>query len=238
MAALVPAVATLGLGLLLAGCGSGQITQTDTQVAGVNGASGTIGAMAVRSAELAFPPNSAQGVYQPGSNATLIVTIVNTGITSDTLVGISTPAADGVTIDGSPNGTKVVPGGFAVRSGMDVDGTDTTAGTTSATAPTATPLTTSATTTGSVPGTSGATASAPSGTTTTAPSTTAAPALSPSTVQIVLTGIKEVNGAPLRSGLTIPITFSFAHAGQVTVAVPIGAPPDNASYPTTAGANG
>jgi hypothetical protein len=52
-------------------------------------------------------------------------------------------------------------------------------------------------------------------------------------VAIVLTGIKTINGAPLRAGLTIPITFYFAQGGQLTLDVPIGAPADNFT-PTSA----
>lgn len=230
LATVAPAVAGLGLALLLSGCGAGQITQTDTQVAAVNGASGNIGAMAVRGAQLAFPAGSAQGVYAPGSDATLIVTIVNTGVTADTLTGVSTPAAVGVTIDGSPTGTKDIPGGFAVTSGQDNDGRDTTA--------TMTPLTSAAATTTptGVTGSAGAgTTGSATGSSTTEPTTVAqAPAGgAPGQVTIVLTQLKTVNGGSLRSGLTIPITFSFAKAGQVTINVPIAAPADN----NTAAAN-
>jgi copper(I)-binding protein len=230
-----PAAAGIGLALLLTGCGSGQITQTDTQVAAVNGASGTVGAMAVRGAELAFPSNSAQGVYAPGSSAPLIVTIVNTGVTPDTLTGVSTPAAESVTVDGSPTGTRPIAGGFAIISGRDVDDSDTTGVLTPLTqAPsTSTPAGQGAgQTSGSTPETSAQ--ESPSGAQAgeggggkAVPSTTVAPALAPAKVEIVLTGIKTYNGAPLRSGLTIPITFTFAHAGRVTVEVPIAAPADN-----------
>jgi copper(I)-binding protein len=241
LATVVPAAAGLGLALLLTGCGAGQITQTDTQVAAVNGANGEVGEMAVRNAELAFPANSAQGVYQPGSTAPLIVTIVNTGLTEDTLIGVSTPAAESVTIDGSPTGSRAIPGGFAVISGRDVDDQDTTGAmtplnTTSAAAGSAASGTGSAsstTTTGAAGGSGLPSANAPttgsSATSRTLPSTTAAPALAPSSVRIELVGIKTINGGPLRAGMTIPITFTFAHSGRVTLNVPIAAPADNST---------
>jgi copper(I)-binding protein len=198
----VAAAAGLGIAALLVGCGAGQITQTDTQQAAVNGASGSAGAIAIRDAQLAYPVAS-KGVYQPGSSADLVLTIVNTGLTDDQLVKITTPAAVSVSVDGSPTGTKDLPGGFAVRSGTDMD--DETVTTT--VAPT--------TTTGSTIETPLATSAAPS---------------KPSKVTITLQGIRSYNGAALRAGLTIPITFYFAHAGNVTVdAVPIGAAPDTAS---------
>jgi hypothetical protein len=52
----------------------------------------------------------------------------------------------------------------------------------------------------------------------------------PGSVTIDIVQIRSVNGGSLRAGLTIPMTFYFAHAGQVTLAqVPIAAPADNAS---------
>ena len=115
-----PAVAGLGVAVLLVGCGAGQITQTDTQQSAVNGGSGQVGAIAIRNAELQWPDNP-QGVFSPGSNATLIVTIANTGIDPDELIGVSSPAASSVTIDGSETGTKPLPGNFSIVSGVDVD---------------------------------------------------------------------------------------------------------------------
>lgn len=236
----------LGLAALLAACGSGQITQTDTQVAAVNGASGNAGAMAVRDAQLAYP-NNAQGVYLPGSTASLLVTIVNTGSTADELLKISTPAADAVTIDGSPTGTRVISGSYSIFSGADPDdlGSPVAAETSSSSATSGTPTTTSTTTSSS---TSTATSTAPTGaggtsTAKSVPSTgpTATPLSTTAGIQpagkvtIVLVGIKSINGLPLRIGLTVPITFYFAHGGQVTLNVPIAPPADNFTPSPTSG---
>lgn len=224
-----PAVAGLGIAVLLVGCGAGQITQTDTQQSGVNGGSGQVGAIAVRNAELQWPDNQ-QGVYAPGASATLIVTIANTGIDPDELVGVSSPAASGVTIDGSETGTKALPGNFSIVSGVDVDDSteDVPLPSTTTSAPTST---TSTETSGSQ--TSGAKTSGKSTTTTT--TTKAAPPTPPGTVKIVLTGLRTVNGQQLRAGLTIPITFTFARAGQCTIAeVPIAAAPDQIRLNTSA----
>ncbi|HEX5406040.1 MAG TPA: hypothetical protein VFX16_27505 [Pseudonocardiaceae bacterium] len=225
LAGIVPSVLGIGLAAVLAGCGSGQITQTDTQQSGVNGASATVGSIAIRNAQLAYPAD-AQGVYQPGSNARLVVTIVNTGLTSDTLMKVTSPAVGSVTIDGSADGTKLIPGNFSISSGQDRD--DTTAGPSSAAAPTTTvPI---VVTTTPVPPSGGAPSGsrAPSGI---APPTTTASSAAPTapgTMKIELVGIKSLNGQPLRAGLTIPMTFYFQHAGQVTLAqVPIGAPADS-----------
>jgi copper(I)-binding protein len=232
-----PAVAGLGVAVLLVGCGAGQITQTDTQQSAVNGGSGQVGQIAIRDAELQFPDN-AQGVYAPGSNATLIVTIANTGIDPDQLIAVSSPAASSVTIDGSASGSKPIPGNFSIVSGVDVD--DSTAAvqlpTTSTSAPTSTSSTETSSTGTSSTETSGARTSGRSTTTThAAATTTAAPALPPGTVKIVLNGLRSINGQQLRAGLTIPITFTFARAGECTITeVPVAAAPDAVRLDTSA----
>jgi len=226
-------VAGLGVAVVLVGCGAGQITQTDTQQSAVNGASGQVGAMTISDAELMYPANT-QGVYAPGSSASLIVTIANTGILPDELLSVSSPAATSVTIDGSPTGTRPVPGNFSISSGVDLDDATgavvvpTTAPTTSlpptsGASSTDTSGASTSTTGTSTPGRHGPASSSSSATSTT---TTAAP-LPPGAVRIVLSGIRTINGQSLRAGLTIPITFTFARAGQVTLQeVPIAAPPD------------
>src|SRR5215469_14182056 len=118
----VPSAVGLGLAVVLAGCGAGQITQTDTQQSAVNGANANAGPIALRDVQLAAP-GTAQDAYQPGSDAVLVATIVNTGLTPDTLLKVSTPAADDVLIDGSPNGTVTLPGNLAGASGEDADDT-------------------------------------------------------------------------------------------------------------------
>jgi hypothetical protein len=225
LAGLVPSVLGLGLAAVLTGCGAGQITQTDTEQAAINGANATVGPMAIRNAELA-PPSNSQGTYAPGSTARLIVTIVNTGLTGDTLVKVSSPAVVSVSIDGSPTGTKDIPGGFSVTSGQDVDGVSgAAAGSASPTSmssmsmsPTSVPLPTSGSVSTSGSAANGSIVPTPSG---------VVPA-APGRITIDLVDIKSLNGLPLRAGLTIPVTFYFAHAGQVTLQqVPIAAPADN-----------
>jgi len=208
----VPTVLGIGLAVVLTGCGAGQITQTDTQSSGVNGANANAGPIALRDVQLAAP-NNTPGAYPPGANAVLVATIVNTGLTSDTLVGVTSPVAANVLINGSPTGGASLPGNFAVASGQDPD--DATS-----TEPSSPP-----------PSGPASATSSPAGSTSPSASAGATPAQprpsSPGRISIVLTGIKSVNGASLRSGMTVPITFYFAHAGQVTIPnVPIGAPAD------------
>jgi copper(I)-binding protein len=221
LAGLAPTVLGLGLAAVLTGCGAGQITQTDLQSAAVNGASGTVGAMAVRNAQLAYPDNQ-DGTYAPGSTAELVVTIINTGQTDDQLVKITSPAAGSVTIDGAQAGSKAIPGGFAVQSGQDVDDSDAAVSTPpTAEAPSSNPPSSASGEPSLSPSSDSPIESRPS-----VPGSVAT-ATPPAKVTIELVGIKSVNGASLRAGLTIPITFYFQHAGQVTInAVPIGAPSD------------
>jgi len=201
----------IGLAAALAGCGAGQITQTDMQLASINGANGNAGPIALRDVQLAYPPNK-QGVYQPGSNGVLILTVVNTGLTPDTLVRVTSPAVTSVLVNGSATGTVALPGNFAVSAGSDPD--DVT-------------ITVPSALEGS---------SSPSVSATTTPSATPAPQLRQMTIELV--GFRSVNGGSLRAGMTIPVTFFFARAGQVTIGqVPIGAPPDG-SVVATPGSNG
>ncbi|GAA5118768.1 copper chaperone PCu(A)C [Haloechinothrix salitolerans] len=95
------AVATLGVaaGALLAGCSAGQITQTDTQLAAVNGGGATAGQLSVNNAAFAYPEDD-QRVWLEGSDVPLTMTIVNNGESSDELSSISTPISRDVVIDG------------------------------------------------------------------------------------------------------------------------------------------
>lgn len=94
--------------VVLAGCGAGQITQTSQQVAAINGANATAGAIAVRNAQFEFD-TAAHGaaIYLAGASAPLEMSIVNTGTQADRLVAASSPVASAVEITGD----AAVPGG-------------------------------------------------------------------------------------------------------------------------------
>ena len=63
--------------LALAGCGAGQIAQTDSQVAAVDGAFGNVGnSIALRDVLMPYPPNPT-GTYPAGSTVPVVATIVN-----------------------------------------------------------------------------------------------------------------------------------------------------------------
>lgn len=101
--ALLPVAAVVAAVLALSGCAAGQVSQTADQVAGVDGANGTVGYLGVRNAVLAVTTNSD---YAKGANAPLQLWVSNAGTQPDTLSSITTPAAASVQI----NGIKIIPG--------------------------------------------------------------------------------------------------------------------------------
>lgn len=157
--------------LALMGCSAGQITQTDSQVAAVDGTSGDLGnTIALRDAQIPYPSNP-NGTYPAGSIVPVLVSIINQGDSTDELVGVTSPAASQVLV----LGTTQIPPGTTVAS---------TAG---------------------------------------------------STVQIspVVVGQLRVlltTTRPLRAGLNTPLTFQFRNAGQLTLPVPIAAPPASSPH--------
>jgi copper(I)-binding protein len=204
---LVPAALGFGLVLAIAGCGSGQITQTDTQMAAINGASGQAGQVGVRNAQLAFPSGAA-GYYPKGSDAPLVTTIVNDGSSVDRLVSVSSPSAASVAVQGS----TTLPAGFAVTAGEGekASGQGTAAPPSGPTSSSAGPSAPSA-------GAGQTTSGPPSGTTSAAP-------LPVGKIGLTLTGLNR----DVRPGETIKVTFVFQNAGQVTLDVPIGPPAETA----------
>jgi len=154
---LIPAVGA-ALALTLAGCAAGQISQTAQQVAAIDGANASAGAVGVRDVRLAPTEDNS---YPAGADVPLRLWVSNTALTPDTLSTVSTPAAATVEIKGAAE--------FGGQSLSEI--TDSTA------------------------------------------------------LTITLTGLNE----ELPYGHSIPVTFSFAQAGSMTVNVPIEIPPARAS---------
>jgi copper(I)-binding protein len=253
--AVVAALAT-GLGLAAAGCSAGQITQTDTQVAAVNGAGGQVGDVAVRDAQFLFPV--AHGSYEQGDDAPIVVVIANNGTEADKLLGVTSESSAPAEISGD---TRLEPASVIVA-GADQDdaGSHSTATSSakasssashepsgSVTATTTTtpsgsvtvsesgsaPVTTtgSATTGSATTGsatTGSATPTSGSGTSISAPPTTGTKL--PSSVDPTEPGSVKIvlKGLkkPLRPGETIRVTFLFEKAGELTLELPIGATPE------------
>ncbi|MQA11398.1 MAG: copper chaperone PCu(A)C [Pseudonocardiaceae bacterium] len=229
------AVVGSGLALVLTGCGAGQITQTGEQQAAVNGAHGNAGPIAVRNAELAFPSDP-NGIYRKGDSAPVLVMISNTGNRDDALVAVRSPLAGGATVEG----TKKLPQGESLiavapeGAGEGTEGTHATAlRTPSHASPGQSPAPGEPAPGESAPGESAPGespgGSAPAGSSpaesTPAESTPAEPApggegpLERGSVRIVLTGLK----ADVIPGQTVPVTFVFRDAGEVSMDVPIAA---------------
>lgn len=238
--AVVAALAT-GLGLAAAGCSAGQVTQTDTQVAVVNGAQGQAGDITVRDAQLLFP--AAHGYYEEGDDAPVLVVIANNGTSPDKLMAVSSDAAS----QGEITGDAVLESSSAILGEADEHDAGSHATTTtgkpsasgSVTATTTPSVSGSASVPGSASGSATATTtgSAASGTSSAAPSSddrgtsisqpptsstklpSSADPSEPGVVKIVLKGLKK----KLRPGETIRVTFLFQNAGEITLDLPIGA---------------
>lgn len=101
--------------LIVAGCGAGQVTQTDTQVAAIDGASvNAQQAIALRDVLIPYPVGF-DGVYPAGSDIPLLLTIANSGGRADRLVAVSSPVSQQVLIGGA----TTVPAQMSVASVVD-----------------------------------------------------------------------------------------------------------------------
>lgn len=91
-------------GLLVAGCGTGQLSQTAAQVAATNGLNTSVGQVDLRDVQVGYPqtPASPAVLYARGTNAPLRATLINTGSVADRLVRVSSPFATSVAITGDP----------------------------------------------------------------------------------------------------------------------------------------
>jgi copper(I)-binding protein len=215
--------AALGLGLAaalgMAGCGVGQVTQTDSMLPAVNGTLGQVGQIAIRNAMLAYPH---EGNYAQGGDAPLVLTIVNRGGTDDQLVDVSSPLATEVEVQGDRN----LPAGTALAVGTPDEEADGAAPSSAAT--TVTPTSPTSPTESSVSPTESQSPSAPgsspsepaSGSSSVAPTTSESVPVEIGKVTLVLKGLT----ADIASGRTIPVTFVFANAGAITLELPIATP--------------
>lgn len=202
-------VLALGAALVLAGCGAGQITQTDSQQPAVNGTYAQVGNLVLRNAALRFPLEGQ--AYPAGSAAPLTLTIVNQGKEDDELVSVS---SEGATGDAVISGSKAI-----VASHSLVIGPSDSVESTKEIAPTSAPSSPGAPSSNSeAPASPGAPSSSGAAGVVT-PSASAEPG-QVGKATIVLQNLKQ----PLWAGQTIKITFVFKNAGPLTVDLPIAAP--------------
>jgi copper(I)-binding protein len=200
-------VLALGAALALAGCGAGQITQTDTQQPAVNGTHAQVKTVALRDVAVQYP-TSGPG-YAVGATPALTLTIVNQGAQDDSLVSVTTEDGTQATVGGSKDivaGHSLVIGpDNAVESTNEAQPTSSGAPTSSSEAP--------------------ATGTSSTGTSSSAeaPSTSVTPTAAPATIgkgTVTLAALKQ----PLWPGQVVKVTFVFKNAGPVTVELPVAAP--------------
>ncbi|MET7991400.1 hypothetical protein ABZU76_10865 [Amycolatopsis sp. NPDC005232] len=195
-------VSALGAALVLAGCGAGQITQTDTQQPAVNGTYAQVKTLVLRDAAVQYPAQGA--AYSAGQPAPLTLTIVNQGPQDDQLVSVS---SEGTKSPAQISGATDIVAGHTLVIGPDdaVESTNEQAA----------PTTSSSASTPSSDTSSGA----PTATSSASPGDGgAATKLNQGTV--VLQDLTQ----PLWPGMTINVTFTFRNAGPITVAMPVAAP--------------
>jgi len=215
-------VLALGAALALAGCGAGQITQTDSQQPAVNGTYAQVKTIALRNAAVQYPTSGVG--YPAGAAPALTLTIVNQGAQDDSLVSVTTEGGGQGTIGGSKEivaGHSLVIGpDDAVESTNEAQPTSSGAPSSTSTPPTATSSTGTTSTGTSSTGTGTPTATATSG----APSSS--PAATPTAPEVVGQGTVTLAALaqPLWPGQVIKVTFVFKNAGPVTVELPVAAP--------------
>ncbi|MCA1008519.1 hypothetical protein LCL87_22655 [Rhodococcus hoagii] len=98
-----------GATLLLSACGAGQISQTATQVAAINGNQATSGDIALRNVHVVYP-NSEEYSIEPGGDAQLAFSAVNLSESkTDRLKDIKTDFAGSVKIDEKDGTLEIKP---------------------------------------------------------------------------------------------------------------------------------
>jgi copper(I)-binding protein len=206
----------IGIALLLGalgGCATGQVSQTASQAASVNGASGQAGSIAVRDAEFVFPEDD-EHLYPSGSSAALKMTIVNTGGTKDRLVAVQSPLAASVHLEG----TTTIPAHSSVRAVVPVaePHESTTTPPPAATPPPAPPTPPHA----APPHATTASPTAQPTASPTTPTSAPDPDLAPDELTITLEKLTE----DIKPGQTVRVVLLFEQAGEIALDVPIAAP--------------
>ncbi|MGV9295158.1 hypothetical protein [Amycolatopsis sp. NPDC003676] len=213
-------VSALGAALVLAGCGAGQITQTDTQQPAVNGTYAQVKTIVLRNVAVQYP---AQGPgYAAGSPAPLTLTVINQGQKDDKLVSVTSEGASGpAQISGD---SAIVAGHSLVIGPADAVEQGAPAQPESANSTPASETNSAANgAPSSAPGSASNSASnsAPNSASNTPQAGENGGAASQlGTGKVVLQGLKQ----PLWPGATIKVTFTFQNAGPIVVELPVAAP--------------
>ncbi|MGB3770161.1 MAG: hypothetical protein WBF79_09845 [Rhodococcus sp. (in: high G+C Gram-positive bacteria)] len=108
-----------GAAISVSACSAGQVSQTATQVAAVNGNNAEQGDIVMRNVHVAYPTSEDYNL-EPGGRAELIFTAINTSETTpDRLTAIETEGAAEVVLTGPFGGTSIeIPAQAAVASNV------------------------------------------------------------------------------------------------------------------------
>ena len=204
--------ATVGVLLLtpvaLSACSSGQVNQTASQVRDKVGASADLGDLTLRQVMLGYPTG---GRYTQGSDAELHMAIANGGPNDDALVGVKGADFSSVRVTGTGVGARTTG-----SPGPTSPAAPTAATPTAATSPAVTPPPAAPTATGPAAGPRPVDIPVPAHETV---------FLGQNAPTITLVGLSR----PLTVAQSIPVTFTFREAGEITLDVTVDTPNREAS---------
>jgi hypothetical protein len=224
--------------VLMTACSAGQVNQTSSQDRDKVGPGADVGDLVLRQVQLVNPCEGGDEdatAYEDGDSPELVLSIVNSGREDDTLTAIQGEAFDGVYVDEVPDTSaptsSSAPATSAAPSTSQPESTDTT--TTETPGGSQAPETSAAPTT-AAPTSAAPTASTrldvpvPAGEVTTIglrqyeEGSPCEPEISADTTRLFLADLSL--DAPLTASQTLPVTLTFAEAGDVTVQVLVAGP--------------
>ncbi|MFI7671824.1 hypothetical protein [Nocardia sp. NPDC049526] len=192
-----------GAALVLSGCSAGQVAQTATQVAAVNGNHADIDRISLRNVHIVFPATGTDYTNTKGGKAIIALSVVNNGETvADELTSITTDLGTvKLTPPAGASAFQIAPQQTVVAATAPTTGTAAKSDEHGAT-----PSGSAAPSTSAAPDSHGA-----------GDKTTVDPEKKPGLIEI--TGLTK----DIIPGLTYPVTFNFKQNGTVTVQVPVDA---------------
>jgi copper(I)-binding protein len=204
---LVAACATL----LTSACAAGQDAQTANIVAAIDATNGNVGDLQLANVAIQPPPNGPS--YHAGDAAALQLAVVNNGPSADTLQSISSPAVSGYQV-------FATAAEASTAASPSASGTSAAGSTSASSSPSASASASAST---SASASSSASASAISSAASSAPTSLQIPP--GELLSLSVTGSNPVLLIRLSKaqfpGTTVPITFTFANSGSITLQVPI-----------------
>jgi hypothetical protein len=203
-------VVAVGATLLTASCAAGQHAATDEEHPSIDGTNADLGSIQLRTVAIVSPKHAC---YLNGADAPLTLSIVNTGEHPDDLTGISSPRFSSLTV--AKTADALAPAAGSGNCTHTAAPSGSPAGSGSAASPGSTAETIE-------PGQAVRLGLLYTGTTD--PGVPTAPIM-------VLSGL---HGGPLFPGESVPVTFTFADAGTVTLQVPVqlSTAPNNSVLPS------